>query len=113
MRLSDAQDFLKFLGIKSNHRLAVDEGHRRGPEAQLHEFLECSLVRPDVLDDKLDAMLRKKLLLPITRPSPGLRKHHHLLRHRHLLVSSWPLKIPGFQPAQTASFACLISTIRD
>jgi hypothetical protein len=72
MRLGEAQEFLEFLAIKSDHRLAIDEGHRRGPEAQLHEFLERSLVPPDVLDGKRNAVLRKKLLLPITCPSPGL-----------------------------------------
>jgi hypothetical protein len=30
-------------------------------------------------------VLRKKLLLSITRPSPGLRIYHHLLRHRDCL----------------------------
>jgi len=89
MRLGEAQNLLELLAIKSNHRLAIDEGHRRGPKAQLHEFLECSLVRPDVLDDKPDAVLRKKLLLSITRSSPGLRIYHHLLRHRHRL-RFWP-----------------------
>jgi hypothetical protein len=104
MRLGEAQDFLEFLAIKSDHRLAIDEGHRRGPAAQLHEFLERSLVRPDVLDDKRDAVLRKKLLLSITRPSPGLRIYHHLLRHPLLLVSSWPLQIPGFSARSNGVF---------
>jgi len=114
MRLGEAKDFLEFLAIKSDHRLAIDEGHRRGPEAQLHEFLECSLVRPDVLDDKRDAVLRKKLLLSITRSSPGLRIYHHLLRHRHRL-RFWPAPEDSrkLRAVQTAPFACATSTIRD
>ena len=114
MRLDEAQDFLEFLAIKSDHRLAIDEGHGRGPEAQLHEFLERSLVRPDVLDDKRDAMLRKKLLLSITRPSPGLRIYHHLLRHRHRLRFR-PAAEESRKPraVRTALLACPTSTIRD
>lgn len=114
MRLDEAQDLLEFLLIKSDHRLAIDEGHRRGPEAQLHEFLECSLVRPDVFDNKRDAMLRKKLLLPIARPSPGLRIYHYLLRHCYRL-RFWPAPEESrkLQAVQTASFACTTSTIRD
>jgi hypothetical protein len=85
IRLGEAQKFLEFLAIKPDHRLAVNEGHRRGPEAQLHELLERSLIRPDVFDDERDTVLRKELLLSIARPSPGLRKYHHLLRHRPCL----------------------------
>lgn len=114
MRLGEAQDLLEFFAIKSDHRLAIDEGHRRGPEAELHEFLECSLVRPDILDGKRNAVLRKKLLLSITRPSPGLRIYHHLLCHCHRL-RFWPIPEDSrkLRAAQTAPFACATSTIRD
>ena len=79
--LGEPQELLKLLAIKPHHRLAVDERHRSGPEPQLHEFLESSLIRPDVLDDKRYAVLRKKLFLPVAGPSPRLRVHRHLFRH--------------------------------
>jgi hypothetical protein len=69
------------LRIKPHHRLAVDESHRRCPESQLHQLLEGRLIRPDILDHERNAVLRKKLFLPVAGPSAGLRIHHHLLRH--------------------------------
>ena len=71
--------------IEADHRLAVNEGHRCGPEAKLDELLERSLICPDVFDDKRDAVLRKELFLPIAGTSPGLRIDNHLFRHRRHL----------------------------
>jgi hypothetical protein len=89
IQLSDAQKLLEFFAIKADHRLAIDEGHRSGPEAELDEFLERGLVRSDVFDDKRNTVLRKKLFLPVTGPSPGLRIDYHLFRHRrHLRLAS-------------------------
>jgi hypothetical protein len=43
--------------------------------------LEGHLIRPDVLGHEGNAVLRKKLFLPVTGASPRLGIHHHALRH--------------------------------
>ena len=74
-------------GIETHHRFPVNEGDGGGSESQLDQLFEGLLVRPDILRHELDPLLRKKLFLPITRPSPGLRVHNNLLCHGLLHVS--------------------------
>ena len=103
MRLNEAQELLDPFAIKPHHRLAVNERHRGGLEAKLHKLLQCSLVRPDVFDDIRDALLRKKLFLPVARPSPGLRIDHHVFRHRRHLRPATSLEDPrNFRLAKAA-----------
>jgi hypothetical protein len=54
-------------------------------------------------------VLRKKLFLPVTGPSPWLRVHHHLLRH-HTLRTNNRLNISLIAARYTASPE---GTIRD
>jgi len=82
--LGETQRLLELFAIKPHHRLAVDDGHRSCPESQLHKLLEGGLIRPDVLDDERNAVLRKELFLPVTRASPRLGIYHHLLWHHRL-----------------------------
>jgi hypothetical protein len=53
--------------------------------------LESALIRSNVLHDKGDAVLRKKLFLSVTCPSPGLGVDHHLLCHR--ILRSWTVEL--------------------
>jgi hypothetical protein len=53
--------------------------------------------------------LRKKLFLPVTGPSPRLRKHHHALRHENL-----PYRIDSpADPQRSATAPESWSTIRN
>ena len=80
-RLSEPQQLLELVWIKTHHRLAVDDRHRSGPEPKLDELLEGGLVRPDVLDSERYTVLRKKLFLSVACASAGLGIDHHLLCH--------------------------------
>ena len=114
IQLGEAQKLLEFFAIKADHRLAINEGHRGGPKAKLDEFLERGLVRSDVFDDKRDTVLRKKLFLPVTGPSPGLRIDYHLLRHRpHLRIAPYREHHRFAWHARTASTPHPENTIRD
>ena len=82
--LRKAEQLLELLPIKTYHRLTIDHGHRRGPKPQLHQFLERGLVRADIFGHKRNTVLRKKLFLSVTGPSPRLGVHDYVLRHRTL-----------------------------
>ena len=44
--------------IETDHRLAVDQSHRRALETRVKQFLQRGFVRPNVFLDKLNALLR-------------------------------------------------------
>ncbi len=90
--LGHPEKLFEFRGIEANHGLPINEGDRRGPETQLNQFFEGLFVGPDVLRHELNALLRKKLLLSVTRASPGLCVHNDVFCHGLLLVwvgSNW------------------------
>ncbi len=98
MRLVEPQKLLELLTIEPDHRFAVHQCHRRGPITHLHELLERGMIRSDVFHAERYTLLRKELFLPIARPSPRLRIHHHLFRHS---THPFPLsRLAGFRESR-------------
>jgi hypothetical protein len=75
---------LDFILIESDHRLSVDNRHRRALITHIDQFFQGLLIGADVLIDKFNALLRKKLLLPMTRASARLAVDDNTFGHDHL-----------------------------
>ncbi len=82
------QQLLELPRIETNDGLAIDDGDRGRPKAELDELLTGSRIRPDVLGRIRDALPRKKLFLLFTAPSPRLGVQNDFLRHGHLSQSA-------------------------
>jgi hypothetical protein len=81
-----AQYFLDFLLIESNNRHAIDDSYRRALVTHIEQLLQRCPVGTHVLVNKIDSLLRKKLLLSVTGASPGLAINDHGFCHSTLLL---------------------------
>jgi hypothetical protein len=84
--LLDAQKLLDFLPIETDDRCAIDEGHRRALITHVEQFFQRCPVGTHVLVNKINSLLRKKLLLFITGASAGLAIDDHRFRHSLLYL---------------------------
>ena len=79
---------LDFTLIEPDHSFAVDNSHRCALKSHIQQLFQSRPVGAHVLVNKLDSFLRKKLLLLITRASPGLTIDDHDFRHSMLTSES-------------------------
>jgi hypothetical protein len=81
LELDQAQQSFQLPPVKAYHGLAIDDGDRGGPEAQLQELLKSGGILSNVLRHEGDTLLGKKLFLLVAAASAGLRVHDNLFRH--------------------------------
>jgi hypothetical protein len=82
--LLQPQKLLDFTLIETDHRLAVDDRHRRALITHFDQLFQGLLIGADVLIDKFNALLRKKLFLSLARASARLAVHNDGLDHDSL-----------------------------
>ena len=56
--ISQPEQIHDFLLVEADHRLAVDDGHRRALKTLVEQLLERRLVGADIFFDERDALLR-------------------------------------------------------
>ncbi len=81
--LLQPQQALDLSAVEPHHDLAADDGHGRGPVAEVLELIERSGIFADVLVRERNALLRKKLFLGLAARSPRLAVQDDLFRHRY------------------------------
>ncbi len=80
--LAEPKQSFELAAIKTDDDLPVDDRHGCRPVAQLQKLLQSCAVLLDILIDKGNAILRKKLFLLVACPSARLTIDDDVLCHQ-------------------------------